>query len=54
MDRWKEGYNDCDMEWRKKIKEILYYNKQNDIDGYNWSSHNIELIVKLEGLLGKG
>lgn len=23
MDRYKEGYNDCDMEWRRKIEEKL-------------------------------
>lgn len=23
MDRWKEGYNDCDMEWRRKIQKEI-------------------------------
>ena len=23
MDRWKEGYNDCNREWQKKIQEKI-------------------------------
>lgn len=23
MDRYKEGYNDCDREWKKKIEEMI-------------------------------
>lgn len=29
MDRYKEGYNDCNREWRKKIEETI---KKLDID----------------------
>lgn len=27
MDRYKEGYNDCNREWEKKIEEIIKKHK---------------------------
>lgn len=52
MDRYKEGYNDCNREWKKKIEEVLYQDRDNLTLGYR--SSYIELIEQLEDLLKKG
>lgn len=44
MDRYKEGYNDCNREWRKKIegkiKELEKYKLTDEVDEFGIHSMN--------------
>ena len=59
MDRWKEGYNDCDLEWRRKIQEKINklekeYKQFSDWDREDDCMITREEIEILEDLLKKG
>ena len=59
MDRYKEGYNDCNTEWKKKIQdEIKELNNRKDyipLDNKYTYKEVIEFgIEELENLLKKG
>jgi hypothetical protein len=49
MDRWKEGYNDCDLEWRKKIQRIIEKHKRAERLAVEQLSSNI-IIADSESL----
>jgi hypothetical protein len=55
MDRWKEGYNDCDMEWRKKIekeiKELEKYKSTDEVDEFGIHSMNWLVADSIQGIL---
>ena len=55
-DRWKEGYNDCDMEWRKKIQKKVIEVKNRNVDDefMNKTMGKLNTIIDLENLLKKG
>ena len=56
MDRWKEGYNDCDIEWRKKIQKKIIEVKNRNVDDefMNNTMGKLNTIIDLEDLLKKG
>ena len=64
MDRYKEGYNDCNIEWKKKIQEKINELQKENIKmetnieqtvilSVKWST-NKAIIEALQNLLKKG
>ncbi len=64
MDRYKEGYNDCNIEWEKKIQEKINELEKENIKmetnieqtvilSVKWST-NKAIIEALQDLLKKG
>ena len=62
MDRYKEGYNDCNREWEKKIEKELKEIKEIQEEhskSFNWADWKdeevyIQIVLILEDLLKKG
>lgn len=59
MDRYKEGYNDCNREWENKIKDKIKeleqdVTRQNNQELYTLRNITIGKIGVLENLLKKG
>jgi len=55
-DRWKEGYNDCNLEWKKKIQKKINEVKNRNVDDefMNKTMGKLNTIIDLEDLLKKG
>jgi hypothetical protein len=62
MDRYKEGYNDCDRDWQNKIENTLKDIKEIQEEhskSFNWSDWKdeevyIQIVSILEDLLKRG
>lgn len=55
-DRYKEGYNDCNRDWEKKIQEKIIEVKNRNVDNefMNKTMGKLNTIIDLEDLLKKG
>lgn len=64
MDRYKEGYNDCNREWKKKIEETIKELQKENIKMETNIEQTVNLLAKwntnkaiieaLQDLLKKG
>lgn len=56
MDRYKEGYNDCNRDWEKKIEDkvIEVKNRKVDDEFETKTTGKLNTIKDLEDLLKKG
>ena len=55
MDRYKEGYNDCNRDWRKKIeekiKELEKYKSTDEVDEFGIHSMNWLVAESMQSFL---
>ena len=54
MDRWREGYNDCDVEWRRKIQKEIEELKNIKIEGETFATAVNYAVLQLQDLLKRG
>ena len=54
MDRYKEGYNDCNREWKKKIEDEIKELKNMKVEGETFTTAKNYAVLELQDLLKKG
>lgn len=54
MDRWKEGYNDCNRDWENRICVAINEIKNMKVEGETFITAKNYAVLQLQDLLKKG